>query len=322
MPSSVLITGSSGFIGSAALQACRQAGCDAVGLGRRVCDQLGYVRHDLTQPLDGVIKGSFDAVIHAAARSSPWGSQQEFERNNVEATRLLLDYCVRHGTPAFIFLSSSSVLYRSCHQLQMDEATPLAPKAVNAYAASKQRAEALVRQYPGRWCILRPRAVFGPGDTVLFPRILAAARAGRLPLLSTSPPSPGSDLIYIDNLVDCLVCAVERDDIEGLFHLSNGEPVDIQSLLVDVLGQLGIAAPKRRVGLRKAMTAAAVIELFYRYFLPRSEPPITRFGVHVFAYSKTFNVGKMVQHFGPPRVSIAEGVRHFVAWTKSQDGCA
>jgi 2-alkyl-3-oxoalkanoate reductase len=315
---SVLVTGSSGFVGGCVSHRLRTAGWDALGIGRRLLHADNYLRHDLIHPLSTAINRSFEVVVHAAARSSPWGRWKDFDRNNVEATRLLLDYCRNHGTPRFVYISSSSVLYRPGHQLQMTEDTPLAEKPANAYAATKQQAEMLVKEYPGAWVILRPRAVFGPGDTVLFPRILAAAQAGRLPLLVPDGPPVMGDLMFIDNLIDCVVRAAELPTISGVFNLTNGEPVPLIAFLLDILARLAIPAPRRRISVRKAMAVAALLEGFYSLFLPRVEPPITRFGVHVFAYSKTFDVSKMIDCFGPPRVSLAEGVDRFVAWVKNE----
>src|SRR5205085_2353087 len=72
-----------------------------------------YVAHDLTEPL--ALERRFDVVVHAAARSSPWGSRREFERQNVGATRNIIDYCNAHGRPRLVFISSSSVYYRAGH---------------------------------------------------------------------------------------------------------------------------------------------------------------------------------------------------------------
>lgn len=246
---------------------------------------------------------------------SPWGRRRDFERDNVLATRHVLDHCARRGLPKLVFLSSSSVYYAPAHQLGITEATPLPAAAVNAYAATKRRAEALVGRYPGGWAVLRPRAVFGPGDTALFPRLLRAARAGRLPLL-TAPGGPVvGDLLYIDNLVDAVVRAAEPD-VRGAFNVTNNEPVPLLDFLLDVFRRLDIPAPGRRLPVRAAMLAAGLLEWVYAACLPGREPPVTRFGVHVFAYSKTFDVARMLRVLGPPRVPLAEGVARFVAWVK------
>ena len=259
---SVLVTGSSGFIGGVLHRRFQELGSSTIGLGRRKLELPGYVSHDLTRPLPEGF-GPFDAVVHAAARSSPWGSRRHFEENNVQATRRLLGYCRSHGLPRFVFISSSSVYYRAAHQFDITEDDPPAEKPVNRYAASKIRAEELVREYPGPWVILRPRAVFGPGDTVLFPRILSAARAGRLPrLVSDGEPAVG-DLIYIDNLIDVIVQAAARDDVSGEFNVTNNQPVAIMEFLMDVFSRLSIPEPKRQVSTRSAMRFAALLEGLY-----------------------------------------------------------
>lgn len=306
----VLVTGASGFVGGHVAERFRSLGWDVVGIGRRPVLQPGYVRHDLATPLPDL--GRFDVVIHAAARASPWGTRREFEIDNVRATRQLLDACTGHGRPRFVFISSSSVHYRACHQLNIREDTPLPWPAINTYAATKRRAERLVADYLGEWCILRPRAVFGPGDTVLLPRILTAAKAGRLPLLQCADGPVIGDIIYIDNLVDAIVRAAIDPAVVGTMNLTNNEPVEILPFLVDILHRLGIAPPTRRVPVASAMRLAAALETAYALFAPRKEPPITRFGVHVFAYSKTFDVTKMLRTIGPPRVSIAEGVNRTI----------
>ena len=237
---------------------------------------------------------------------------------NVEATRLLLEHCCRHGQPKFIFISSSSVYYRCEHQFEITENDPPSPRPINRYAASKIQAERLVRQYPGPWVILRPRAVFGPGDTVLFPRILTAARAGRLRRLVSRDGPVRGDLIYIDNLVDIIVAAATRAEICGEFNVTNNQPVPIIDFLFDVFARLSIPAPKRQMSTRSAMLVAGMLEYVFAALMPWREPPITRFGVHVFAYSKTFNVAKMLEAFGPPKVSLEAGVDRFVQWTNAQ----
>lgn len=311
----VLITGASGFIGGHLFRRFRALGWDVVGLGRTRLRLPGYFVHDLTQPLPDSV-GRFDVVIHAAARASPWGRRREFERQNVWATRHVIDHCIRHGLPRLIFLSSSSVHYAAGHQFNITEETPFPVRPVNVYAATKRKGEALVRQYPGDGIILRPRAVFGPGDTVLLPRILEAARVGKLPLLADPEGAAVGDLIYIDNLIDAAVRAAADPQVRGCFNLTNNEPVPIRAFLLDIFRRLNIPEPRRRVTLRKAMLGATILEGFYSFCLPDREPPITRFGVHVFAYSKTFRVTRMLQQFGPPRITLGEGVEQTVAWIR------
>lgn len=310
----ILITGSTGFIGSQLVRRFRERGWHTLGIGRRRIDDNDYLSHDLAQPLPDGWGQPCDVVVHAAARSAPWGTRREFHHDNVLATQNVLNHCLKVGTPKLIYISSSSVYYRPDHQLGIVEETPLPDRAVNLYAATKRQAEDLVRNYPGRWTILRPRAVYGPGDTVLLPRILHAANTGRFPLFTTADGPVVGDLIYIENLVDAVEAAAVRDDAVGTFNLTNDAPVKILDFLFDVFDRLNIPRPTRRVSAKTAMSVAGWLELFHRVFLPKVEPAITRFGVHVFRFSKTFNIARAKQVLGTPRVGNEESVERTVAW--------
>ncbi|MCA9056893.1 MAG: NAD-dependent epimerase/dehydratase family protein, partial [Planctomycetaceae bacterium] len=183
---------------------------------------------------------------------------------------------------------------------------------VNIYAETKRRAEEIVNAWSGRSVILRPRAVFGPGDTVLLPRIIRAAQAGRLPVLDVPDGPVIGDLIYVENLVDVVEQAANQR-VTGLFNLTNGEPVEILQFLYDVFDQLNIPRPQKHISARTAMLGAGLLELLHRVFIPSREPSITRFGVHVFRYSKTFDIRRSLEQFGPPRVSLTEGLSRTIA---------
>jgi len=150
----VLIAGVSGFVGGAA-----RAGSVDV-----------FRAHDLTRPLPAD-RGRFDAVVHAAALSAPWGSPAAFQAQNVDATPHMLSFARASGSGKFVFISSSSAYYRHGDQLGITEETPFPERPINRHAATKVEGERLVRESGLETVILRPRAVFGPGDTVVFPRI-------------------------------------------------------------------------------------------------------------------------------------------------------
>ena len=318
---SILITGASGFIGSQLQRRFEQLGWSVLGVGRRkkFCDN--YVAMDLSRrfpPEFEHMVERVDVVLHAAARSSPWGSRQQFELANVVATERLLALSQRVGGKKFIFISSSSVYYQPQDQLGLTESSPQARPPVNHYADSKQQAEQLVRAYDGAWCILRPRAVYGVGDTVLFPRILASAAAGRLPLLIRNGPPAMGDLLAIENLVDICVQAASRQEISGEYNLTDNQPVEIVAFLLEIFERLNIPRPQRRVSTQFAFRLAWLLEWSHALLLPNREPPITRFGVHVFAYSKTFDVTKMLQVFGPPKLSVEQAVNQFIDWVQRE----
>jgi nucleoside-diphosphate-sugar epimerase len=210
------------------------------------------------------------------------------------------------------------VFYREEDQLGMTEESSIGPGFVNHYARTKHEGEEVVRGFSGSWVILRPRAVFGPEDTVLFPRILRAGQQGRMAFISRPGPPAVGDLIYIDALCDYMLRAALDGAVTGEFNLTNNEPVEIQAFLLRIFAELGLPAPSRRIPRDRALVAGTVLEWFFKLFLPGKEPPITRFGVGVLAYSKTFDVSKSLRELGPPSVSIEEGVQRFLEWQKRQ----
>jgi nucleoside-diphosphate-sugar epimerase len=328
----ILVTGASGFVGSSFMrQFADVPGLRLFGLGRRPLpdkaaepdtplDKNNYRSVDLSQTQDLGLPVAADVVIHAAARAAPWGSITAFRRDNVEATRNVVAYCeMQRPRPRLVYISSSSVFYRNGHQLGLTEESPIGPDFINTYAATKYAGECLVRAYRGEHVILRPRAVFGPGDTVLFPRVLAAARKGRLPLLVSDGPPPIGDLMYIDNLCHYMLKAASCRSLKhDAYNLTNAEPVPIHDFLLDVLRRLQLPVPSRRLSVTTAMRAAWWTECLYRWLRLPGEPPITKFGVNVFAYSKTFDVSRSLEAFGPPPVGVKEGLRRFVQWQESR----
>ncbi|RYE98262.1 MAG: NAD(P)-dependent oxidoreductase, partial [Methanobacteriota archaeon] len=259
-----------------------------------------------------------DVVIHAAALASPWGTRAQFQRHNVQATANVIAFCKRHGCPRLLYVSSSSVFYREEHQYDLSEESPIGPQFVNTYAQTKYLGETLLDAYPGDTSVLRPRAVFGPGDTVLFPRVIAAARKGALPRFVGQTQPVIGDLIYIDTLCDYLYRAATAPQLQPAYNLTNAQPVDLQQLLLDLLTRLQLPLPRREVRIATALRMASVVEAAYRVLRLRGEPPITRFGVGAFAYSKTFDPRRTLADLGPPSVSLEQGIEAFVRWQAAQ----
>ena len=256
----ILVTGASGFVGGALWRRCRELGWEVCAIGRRPIADTDYRIRDLANGCDVDYKP--DVVVHAAARSSPWGRRRDFEEQNVLATENVRSFCDSAGRPLLVHLSTGAVYYRDEHQLRIKEETPFPPIPINEYARTKLLGESVVRAYQGPWCILRPRAVFGPGDTVVLPRVLRAARARTLPWIEADEPVMG-DLIYIDSLVEYIVRVIEIR-ATGAYNLTNNHPVPILAFLEEVLGKLGLPIPTRRMRAKTMMRLASVIETAYR----------------------------------------------------------
>ena len=102
----------------------------------------------------------------------------------------------------------------------------------------------------------------------------------------------------------------------GDFNLTNDQPVEILAFVEEILEQLSIALRTIKIPVNLAVTAAKVLEWVYSFPGIKSTPPITRFSISFFAFSKIFNSNKSVAAFGKPLVSMKECISRFVAWQK------
>lgn len=309
----ILITGASGFVGSSFMNAYENEH-EIYGIGRRSLKKKNYYAFDLTQPIDWDINP--DVVIHCAAKSSPWGSYSDFYEQNVVSTQNIINFCKKRGVKKLIYISSSSVFYKNQDQFDINNDTQIGPDFVNHYAKTKYLGEQLVKEQFENHVILRPRAVYGQGDTVLFPRILTAAKKGKLPQIIGKEVI--GDLVYIDNLTHYMLQACVKD-IQGEYNLTDGNPVEIYSFLKTILNKLNIDVQFKPLTIGKAMFVAGLIENIYRFSPTKAEPPITKFGVGVFSYSKTFNVENTQKVLGLPPFTTEEGVERFVNWQLEQE---
>ncbi len=315
----MLLTGSNGFVGARIAAEARARGWQVVGLGRAPSSATAvdhYVRHDLSDPIPaGRVPGPVDVVVHCAALASPWAPPEAFVAANVRGTRHVVDWARRHGHPHLLYVSSSSVLYRDADQFDLTEDSPVPPdgEQINAYSRTKRIGERAVEAYEGRWTVLRPRAVFGPGDTVLLPRTLAVARRGVLPVLEPDGGPPvRCDVTYVDTVAHYVAQAAARG-AEGTVNVTNAEHVELYPFLLGILDRLGCRPRIRRVPLPVARALAGAAEQVSALALGYREPPLTRYGVSVLSRSKTFDVARCLERLGPPPVSLAEGVERLVA---------
>lgn len=258
-----------------------------------------------------------EVVVHSAALSSPWGSREAFRQANLEGTRRLLAAAEQAGVRGFVHVSTPSLHFRWEHRLDIPESSPHGPVYCNHYAWSKAEAEALVAASPLPHAILRPRAIFGPHDTTLVPRLMRSVRGGVLRLPSRR--NPLMDLTYVDNVCLGIERAVARlPDLESrIYHLTNAEPVRLFSLLEQLFEALG--EPVTIQGLPYSLCAPLVagLDRLHRLLPGRPEPRLTRYTAALLHYDQTLDLSRAREELGyAPEVDMQEGVRRFVEWTR------
>jgi nucleoside-diphosphate-sugar epimerase len=254
-------------------------------------------------------------VYHLGALTAPWGKRQEFRAVNVAGTASVILGCRAHGVERLIHVSSPSVIFDYRDQFDLTDQTPYPRRASSEYAHTKMLAEVLVRRAIARGLpavIVRPRAVFGPGDTTLFPRLLRAARSGRLPRIGTGDTV--TDLTFVDNAVHALLLAMTAPGAVGrVLTITNGQPVALWPLIDRVLASQGLRTSAHTVPLPLAMVGASALEAAWRLLRLSGEPPATRYGLALLGYSQTFDIEAARDALGyAPVVAMEEGIQRFL----------
>jgi len=320
----VLVTGASGFLGSHLAQALDAAGQLVTATGRNPYAsprlrpaRVRFERADLRDA--GRVRAlcrDQDLVIHAAALCSPWGRAADFAATNVEGTRHVVNGCLESGA-RLVHVSSTAILFdfRDRHMIGSDQ--PVPPRAACAYAASKRDAEVVVRrglEQGADAVIVRARAIFGPGDTNLLPRLIRMARLGRLRQVGKG--TNRVDLTYVDNLVYGLVLSGLRAERGAAFTVTNGEAVELWPTIRAILAEAGLSGDLRRVPYPLAYGVGGLLEALWRALRRKGEPPLTRYTAGLLAKEQTFDPGPAEREIGyRPLVSVREGLRRTLVET-------
>jgi nucleoside-diphosphate-sugar epimerase len=314
------VTGGSGFIGQALIRRLRERGQPVRALARSddaaaKVSGVGAeaVRGDLDDP-QALREGASGCQVayHAAARLGDWGPWEEFERINVQGTRNALDACREAGVGRFVHVGTEAAVIAGEPLHDADETAPLRPDSKAYYCASKAMAEQVVRDAPRNGfetVVVRPRFVWGPGDTTLLPQISEMVRQGKFAWVGGGTQL--TSVSYIDNVIEGLVLGAERGRSGEAYFVTDGPPVQFRDFLTKLLKTQGVEPPGRTIPLGLAKGAAAVCETLWRK-LPFLDgpPPVNRTAIWLSALEVTIDISKAREELGyEPPVSTEEGLR-------------
>jgi nucleoside-diphosphate-sugar epimerase len=325
----ILVTGGTGFLGQHLAEALLARGHKTYMLGRNF-EQAGVreliargaisIIADLRDrfAVEAACEGK-DVICHAGALSAPWGKRNDFYEINVGGTEGVIAGCREYGVRRLIYISSPSVVFDGNDQSFVSEDVPYPRRFASIYSLTKKLGEDRVNEAGARGLqtvILRPKAIFGPGDQALLPRLIAAAKQRRLPQIGNGQNLV--DLTYVENVVHAILLALDSTAVVGkTYTVTNDEHVRLWDVIRYVLGQLNLSTHLRQIPLSLALSAASLMEI--RAALVGREPLLTRYSAAILARNQTYDISSVKRdlHYAPC-VSIDKGIANTLEVLKEQ----
>jgi nucleoside-diphosphate-sugar epimerase len=313
----IFITGASGFIGSAI---AKRLAPDHFVLGMARSDAASRKIQSLgARPvacsLDTVDVSHLkhvDVVIHCAANVKPWGRWEEYRLANVLGTQKLLQVAQQAGVKRFIHMSTESVLFHGQDMDDVDESYPYPAHSPFFYSESKKQSEQLVlmANAPGRFetLALRPRWVWGPGDTTILRNLCDMVDRGKFKWIGGGGALTST--CHIDNLVHAVVLALASGKGGNAYFITDWEVHTVRDFVSSMLRTQGRFPGDSNLPTGLVKMAAWVLESTYRLFGWRKKPLVTRFSAAIMSCNFTVASDKAQQDLGyKPVVTVEEGMQ-------------
>jgi nucleoside-diphosphate-sugar epimerase len=318
----VLITGGTGFTGSHAVRRYlarghqvrvldSQRGEFFEELARAGAEiQLGSVadREAVRKAVDGV-----ELVHHIAAAFREINVPKAVYRSvNVEGTRLVAEEALGAGARRVVYCSTEGV-HGHVVAPPANEEAPIAPQ--DYYQQTKWEGELAFRDVTARGLdgvVLRPTAIYGPGDTARFLMLFRMVKRGHFFIVGDGRANYHP--LYIDNLCDAFELAAEKPAAKGeTFLIADGRYLCWNELVPLVAKTLGVEVKIHHVPLAPVWAAAALCEAACWPF--GVTPPLFRRRAEMFSHMRAFDISKARRVLGyEPAIGLEEGLRRTCAW--------
>ncbi len=321
-----LVTGATGFVGTAVARQLLAAGHTLRALAREGSDRrnladldIEIALGDLRDPdsLDAAVSGC-EAVFHVAADYRLWiRDPASLYASNVDGTLNLMRAALRAGVSRVVYTSSVATLGLNADGTPADEDTPVSiDDMIGHYKRSKFIAEREVRRMVTEdrlpAVIVNPSTPIGPRDVKPTPtgRVILDAAAGRIPAFVNT----GLNVVHVDDVARGHLLAFERGT-PGERYILGGEDLSLETILARVAAVSGRKAPKLKLPHAAVLPIAHASELFARMF--GGEPLATVDGVRMARKRMFFSSRKARESLGYGFRSSTEAIRDAVEWFKS-----
>lgn len=276
------VTGGSGFVGGALIRRLVEEGWTVRALARSdeavtTVEGLGAtaIRGDLaTRASLRAGSSGADVVFHAAAHVGPGGEDGPYERVNVTGTKTLLSAARDAGVRRFVHVGTEASLMDGTPLIEVDETFPLALDSPAPYPRTKARAEAAVLAASETGVFetisIRPRFVWGAGDTSVLPNLVEAARGGKLAWIGGGTHTTSTT--HIDNLVEAMLLAVTKGSPGAAYFVLDDDRVQWRDWISTLLRTQDVEPPTRSIPKVAGLVALKLKQLSrFEYWLSTQE---------------------------------------------------
>jgi nucleoside-diphosphate-sugar epimerase len=250
-------------------------------------------------------------VFHAAALFKLWGSEDEFNRANVEGTRRLLTVARSMGVRRFVQIGAAGVVMgEPVPMLGITEDAPLQIRSWAPYSSSKAKSERLVREanVPGSFhtAVIRPPFIWGRGMPMLDQMIHSIeTKQFRWP----GDGEQAMSTCHVDNVCRAAILAAERGTGGSSYFVSDGADGTLRTVMTALLATRNIVPPKASVPFGVGWWMARCMEAVWRIFRIGGEPPITRQMLRMIGMPFTLNIARARRELGyQPIVTWQSGI--------------
>jgi len=321
-----LVTGATGFIGSAVVRRLLEAGHDVRAVVRPYSDRrnisglpIDIVVGDLRKPdTVAVAVRDCEALFHVAADYRLWvRDQRAMLATNVDGTRHLMNAAGEAGVRRIVYTSSVAVIGHTADAKPADETSEgRLEDMIGPYKRSKFLAERAVRELADRGLpvvIVNPTAPVGPRDIKPTPtgRMIAQAAAGRLPAYVET----GLNIVDVDDVAEGHLLAFERGRI-GERYILGGENMVLREIFAVIADMVGRSAPRLRIPYGCALAVACTAEAWSRLF--GGEPLANIDSVRMARFPMFFSSKKARLDLGFQTRPAVEALRRAVAWFRTE----
>ena len=316
----VLVTGATGFLGKYLIEELLNNDYEVVAQGRKE-NVLSDIKEKynvkiLKCSLDEIknVELKVDYVIHAAALSTVWGKWEDFYNSNVIGTENVIDFCKKNNVKRLVYVSSPSIYSAKCDRLNIKEEDFDKNNQLNFYIKSKILAENLINSIEDdklEKVIIRPRGLFGIGDTSIIPRLIKANRKIGIPLFNEGKNIV--DITCVENVALALRLAIESENAVGrTYNIANGEPREFKNILEELFEQINEPPKYLKINLNLMYGVSSIIEFIYKLFHIYKEPMITKYNICTLGYSQTLNIEKAKKDLNYiPKMTLSEGIKKY-----------